>query len=125
MLKEFKEFINRGNVVDFAVAVVLGVAFGAVVTSFVENVLTPLIAAIGGEPNFEHLSFHVGDGEIRYGAFLNAVIYFLIVAFALFVIVKALNRMQRLRRQQEVAEAVAEVTEIQLLTEIRDELRAR
>ena len=74
MLKEFREFILRGNVVDLAVAVVIGAAFGAVVTAFVADFVTPLIAAIGGKPDFARLSFTINDSTFRYGHFLNAVI---------------------------------------------------
>ncbi len=95
MLKEFKEFINQGNVVDLAIAVVLGAAFGAVVTSFVDDILMQIIAAIVGEPDFSRLKFDLGDSTIRYGSFLTTVISFLIIAFALFLVVKTLNPMKR------------------------------
>ena len=74
MLTEFKQFILRGNVIDLAVAVVIGAAFGAIVTSLVENIITPIIGAIFGQPDFSGLSFTLNGSEIRYGAFLNAVI---------------------------------------------------
>lgn len=122
MLKEFKEFINQGNVVDLAIAVVLGAAFGAVVTSFVDDILMQIIAAIVGEPDFSRLKFDLGDSTIRYGSFLTTVISFLIIAFALFLVVKTLNAMKR----QKAAEAPpAGPTEIDLLTEIRDQLARR
>jgi large conductance mechanosensitive channel len=120
LIREFREFINRGNVVDLAVAVVVGTAFGAVVTSFVDDVLMQVIAALGGQPDFSALVIDVGDGEIRYGAFLTAVLSFLIIAFAVFLLVKAVNR---LRRPVEEEPAVA--TELELLAEIRDLLRER
>src|SRR5687767_11225550 len=92
MLKEFRDFVLRGNVVDLAVAVVIGAAFGAVVTSMVENLITPLIAAIGGEPDFSALSFTINGSEFNYGAFLNAVIAFVLVAAVIFfVVIKPLN----------------------------------
>jgi large conductance mechanosensitive channel len=92
MLREFREFVFRGNVVDLAVAVILAVAFGAVVTSFVENIITPLIAAIFGQPDFSSWSFTVNGSEIRYGAFINAVLSFLIIATVIFfVVVKPMN----------------------------------
>ncbi len=122
MLKEFKEFINQGNVVDLAIAVVLGAAFGAVVTSLVDDILMQIIAAIVGEPDFSRLKFDLGDSTIRYGSFLTTVISFLIIAFALFLVVKTLNAMKR----QKAAEAPpAGPTEIDLLTEIRDQLARR
>ncbi len=94
MLKEFKKFILRGNVVDLAVAVVVGAAFGAVVTSLVENFVTPLIAAIGGLPNFGSLSFTINDSTFKYGLILNALISFLsIAAVVFFFVVHPLNKL--------------------------------
>ena len=92
VLKEFREFINKGNVVDLAVAVVIGVAFGAVVTSLVENLLTPLIAAIFGEPDFSKLTFTINDSTFKYGAFFNSVLAFVFIAAAVFFfVVKPVN----------------------------------
>ena len=92
MLTEFKQFILRGNVIDLAVAVVIGAAFGAIVTSLVVNSITPIIAAIFGQPDFSALSFTLNGSEIRYGAFLNAVIGFLIIAAVIFfAVVKPMN----------------------------------
>jgi large conductance mechanosensitive channel len=124
MLKEFKEFISRGNVVDLAIAVVIGAAFTAVITAFVNGVLMNLIAAVFGKPNFDALTLSIGKGVIEYGKFLTAVINFFIVAVALFIVIKALNAMQGLRKRDE-EEAEAEKTEIELLTEIRDALVTR
>jgi large conductance mechanosensitive channel len=121
MIKEFKEFIAKGNVVDLAVAVILGAAFGLIVKSFTDDILGGILAALGGKPNFSDLTFAVGNGVVRYGSFLTAVINFLIVALALFVVVKAINRMQKLRKSQEEQEARAE-TEVELLAQIRDAL---
>jgi large conductance mechanosensitive channel len=123
MLEEFRDFIMRGNVVDLAVAVVIGAAFTAVVTSFVNNVLMQVIAALFDTPDFNKVSVTLNDTEITYGAFINAVIYFLIVALAMFLVVKAINSLQNLRKREELEEA--EITEVELLTEIRDELIAR
>ena len=92
MLSGFKQFVLRGNVVDLAVGVVIGAAFGAVVTSFTANLLTPLIAAIGGQPDFSALQFTVGKGVFKLGDFLNAIISFLIVAATVyFLVVTPLN----------------------------------
>lgn len=89
---EFRTFILRGNVIDLAVAVVIGAAFSAIVNSLVENLITPLIAAIGGQPDFGALSFTINNSEFRYGAFLNALISFLIIALVIFVfVVKPMN----------------------------------
>jgi large conductance mechanosensitive channel len=93
MLKEFKKFALRGNVVELAVAVILGLAFNMVVRSFANDILMALIGAVFGEPNFAVLSVQVGDATVAYGAFINAVVNFLLVAFALFLVVKAMNRM--------------------------------
>jgi large conductance mechanosensitive channel len=84
MLKDFKAFILRGNVIDLAVAVVVGAAFGAVVTAFVGNILTPLIAAIAGKPDFSALVLHLHGSEIKYGMFLNSLISFLLIAGAVY-----------------------------------------
>ncbi len=92
LVSEFRSFVLRGNVIDLAVAVVTGAAFGAVVTSLVENIITPLLAAIGGQPDFGALSFTINNSVFGYGAFLNAVISFLIIALVIFfVVVKPMN----------------------------------
>jgi len=95
MLKGFKEFLLRGNVVDLAVAVVIGGAFGAVVAALVKDLITPLIAAIAGKPDFAALTFTVNNSKFLYGDFLNAVVAFLLVAAAIyFVIVVPMNAIQ-------------------------------
>ena len=94
MLKEFKEFVMRGNVIDLAVAVIIGVAFGAIVTSLVNDILMPLIGLVLGGIDFSALAFQVGDAVIKYGAFIQAVINFLIIAFVVFLIVRAINRLK-------------------------------
>ena len=92
LVDEFKTFILRGNVLDLAVAVVIGAAFGAVVTSLVENIITPIIAAIGGQPDFSALIFTINNSEFRYGAFINSLISFLIIALVVFLfIIKPVN----------------------------------
>jgi large conductance mechanosensitive channel len=92
MLKEFRDFVLRGNVVDLAVAVVIGAAFGAVVTALVQDLITPLIAAVGGKEHFSDLEFTINGSAFRYGHFLNAVIAFLsIAAVVFFLVVKPLN----------------------------------
>jgi large conductance mechanosensitive channel len=92
MLRDFRDFAFRGNLIDVAVAFVLGVAFAAVVSSLVDDVVMQFVAAIVGEPSFNDLTFAIGDGEIRYGAFLTALVTFLIIAFVLFLIVEAVQR---------------------------------
>ncbi len=113
-VKEFKEFISRGSVVDLAVGIVIGAAFTAVVNSFVNDVLMAIIGAIVGKPTFNDLTLGIGDGVIFYGRFVTALINFVIVAFALFLVVKAINT---LRRKEEKA---PELTEKDVLVEIRD-----
>jgi large conductance mechanosensitive channel len=98
MLKEFKQFILRGNVVDLAVAITVGLAFTAVITALVKDLLTPLIAAIVGKPNFSNLTFTIHNSQFNYGAFINAVVSFLIVATVVFfaVVVPLTALMKRL-----------------------------
>ena len=113
MVREFRDFVLRGNVVDLAVAVVIGAAFGAVVASLVENLITPLIGAIGGQPDFSRLSFEINGSRFGYGEFLNALISFLLIAAVVFfLVVKPLNGlMARLRPEQPVAEPTCECPE--------------
>jgi large conductance mechanosensitive channel len=129
VLKEFREFIQRGNVIDLAVAVVIGAAFTSIVTSFNEDLLSPIISIVGGEPDLSAYSVTVNGADIRFGAFLTAVINFLIVGFAVFLVVKAINAAQsRIKRpEEEAAEEAASAADEQvaLLTEIRDSLRNR
>lgn len=101
MLREFKEFVMRGNVIDLAIAVVVGAAFGAVVTALVKDLITPLIAAIGGQPNFGNLKFTINKSQFLYGDFINSVVSFLIIAAVVFfLVVKPMNALiQRMRRE--------------------------
>lgn len=130
MIKGFKEFILRGNVIDLAVAVVIGAAFTAVVTSIVNNVFNPLIGGLTKNNSLnDALTVHLGDAEIKFGAVLVAIINFLIVAVVVyFVFVYPMNlvkqRAERLRKKG-VVEPEAPVTELDLLTEIRDLLQAQ
>lgn len=126
MLKEFKEFIMRGNILDLAVAVIIGGAFGAVVSAFTDKVLMAFIAAIVGKPNFDSIKFDIGKGTIFIGTFLTALVNFLIIAFVLFLILKAANRAMSSRRKEEAdAPTPAPSDEAVLLTEIRDLLARR
>ena len=106
MLKEFRDFVLRGNVVELAIAVVIGTAFGAVVTALVSSFITPLIAAIGGKPDFSALAFTVNGSRFTYGVFLNALVSFLIIASVVFfLIVRPLNAlMEHMRTEAPVAE---------------------
>jgi large conductance mechanosensitive channel len=101
LMRDFRQFLLRGNVIDLAVAVVLGVAFAAVVTSLVEELLTPLIAAIFGEPDFSSLTFTLNESTFRYGEFINALIAFITIAAVLFfLVVKPVNALTSRARQQ-------------------------
>ena len=138
MVKEFKLFISQGNAFDLAVAVIIAIAFGAIVTSLVDDVIMQLIGAIFGKPSFDAVTIHWGDligdvgtdakhpaakiyeNNIFIGTFITKIISFLIIAFVLFLLVKAMNKMKR-----KADEAPAGPTEIELLTEIRDSLRTR
>jgi large conductance mechanosensitive channel len=125
LLNEFREFILRGNAIDLAVAVVLGAAFGAVVTSLVNDLLTPLIAMVLGEPDFGELSFTINGAHFRYGAFINTVISFLTVGAAVFFfVVKPVNVLMARRRAGEEPPPEAVPEDIVLLGEIRDLLQA-
>jgi len=128
IVSEFKEFALRGNAVELAVAVVIGAAFGAVVTALVKDLLTPLIAAIAGKPDFSQLHFTIHRSRFLYGDFLNAVVAFLSVAVAVFfAVVKPVNFLLERRKRDIEAGAGAEPDamsdEAVLLTEIRDLLR--
>jgi large conductance mechanosensitive channel len=101
MIKEFKAFLLRGNLVDMAVGIVIGLAFGAMVTAFVEDLVTPLIAAIFGKQDFSNLTFTINNSEFRYGAFLNAVIAFVLIAIVLFfLVVKPVNALVARSRRE-------------------------
>jgi large conductance mechanosensitive channel len=95
MLKEFRDFVMRGNVMDLAVAVIIGVAFGAIITSLVNDIIMPLIGLLMGGIDFSSLSITVGDAVIKYGAFIQAIINFLIVALVVFLLVRTLNRFKK------------------------------
>ena len=127
MIKEFKAFLLRGNVVDLAVAVVIGAAFGAVVKSFVDNIITPIVGAIGGGNDFSSMFIRLNDDAvIGYGTFINAVITFVFVAAAVFFfVVKPLNAIAARRKQGEEPEPEELSLQEELLTEIRDLLRAQ
>jgi large conductance mechanosensitive channel len=125
VLREFRDFVMRGNVVELAVAVIIGAAFGAVVTAFTAAFVTPLIALIGGKPDFGELEFAISGTTFPYGGFLNALISFLIIAAVVFfLVVKPMNAvMARLKRTDEEPEAPS--AEVATLIEIRDLLAAQ
>lgn len=126
MLKEFKAFISRGNVVDLAVGVIVGGAFGKIVTSLVNDILMPIIGILLGGIDFTNLTITIKDATITYGLFIQNVIDFLIVAFCVFLFVKVINNLSKLghksdKKKDNVREQVVE-TELSILKEIRDEL---
>jgi large conductance mechanosensitive channel len=122
MIKEFRNFIEQGNVIDLAVAVIIGGAFGAIVTSLVNDIIMPLVGVLLGGIDFSSLSIQVGEAMILYGNFIQAVVNFLLLAFALFLIVRGYTRLQQ--KEEEEPEVPPEPTEeVRLLTEIRDLLQ--
>lgn len=140
MLKEFKEFAIKGNMVDMAVGIIIGAAFGTVVKSVVDDILMPIVSGIFKMPDFSNLfvvlnpkttqaftsieaAREAGESVLAYGLFINALIAFLIVAFVLFMVVRAMNKMKR--QEEAAAPAPAGPTQEQLLTEIRDLLARR
>ena len=136
MISEFKEFAMRGNVIDLAVGVVLGAAFGKIVSSLVDDVIMPVIGKLAGGVDFSSLAVVLeparmgADGKevaavlLRYGAFIQSIVDFLLVAFAVFVFVKVINRLYR-KRLDAPSTPAPTPADIVLLTEIRDALRAR
>jgi large conductance mechanosensitive channel len=133
MLKEFKEFAMRGNVVDMAVGIVIGGAFGKIVSSLVGDLIMPLVGKVTGGVDFSALAYEIQpatvvDGKevpavmINYGAFINSVLDFLIVAFAIFMVIKAMNTAKKRFEKEQVAAPTAPPEDIQLLREIRDAL---
>ena len=122
-IEEFKKFIARGNVLDLAVGVIIGGAFSSIVTSLVNNILTPIIGLVLGGVNFSNLAITFRNTRIEYGAFIQSVIDFLIVAFCIFMIVKFVNRLMNIKKKEEIKEAAKKSDEVLLLEEIRDLLK--
>lgn len=119
-LNEFKDFAMKGNVLDLAVGVVMGSAFGTIVTSLVEKIIMPLVGIIVGGVNIADLSVKVGNATLGYGAFLQAIINFLIIAFSIFLFVKAINTATSKFKKAKEEAAPAVDPQLELLTEIRD-----
>ena len=119
MLKEFKEFAMKGNIVDLAVAVVIGGAFGKVIEGLVDGIIMPFIAMIIGKPDFSYIGTTIGGTYFPIGKFIQALIMFVLIAFALFIVVKAINKMNK--NKEEAPAAPPE--DITLLREIRDALK--
>ncbi len=126
MLKEFKEFVFRASLIEIAIGLILALAIKALVDSLVSDVITPIIAAIGGQPNFDSLVLDIGDGEIRYGRFLNTIVSLLVIGLVLFLIVKAYNTvLERTKRRGDEDEVTEPGEDVLLLREIRDSLSQR
>jgi large conductance mechanosensitive channel len=125
MLQDFKSFAIKGNVVDLAVGVIIGVAFGKIVASLVEDVIMPLIGTLIGGINFTGLAITVGSATLKYGKFLQACLDFLIIAWAIFLVVQLINRLRREERAAPAAAAAPPPRQEALLEEIRDLLKAR
>lgn len=124
MIKEFKQFISRGSVMDLAVGVIIGGAFGKIVTSLVNDIIMPLIGIILGGLDFTALSIKVSDSTIMYGAFLQNVIDFLLIALSIFVMIKFLNKFKKKEEAKEEAkQEIIKTNEEKLLEEIRDLLK--
>jgi large conductance mechanosensitive channel len=124
MLQEFKEFINRGNVIDLAVAVIIGGAFGAIISSLVDDIIMPLIGVLLGGIDFGGLAFVVGDATVLYGNFVQAIVYFLIITLVLFLIVRGYNKLQETKEEAPAAPPEPSAEEV-LLAEIRDLIKAK
>lgn len=118
-VKEFKDFALKGNLVETAVALVLALAFTDLVKSFIADLITPIIAALFGKPDFSNLTFTINDSVFRYGNFINFVISFIVVAFVLFLVVKGVNAMRKKKEEEPSGP-----TEVELLAEIRDGIKS-
>lgn len=126
MIKEFKEFINRGNVMDLAIGVIVGGAFNTIVTSLVNDIIMPIIGLIIGGADFSGLTITFRNASINYGLFLQNIINFLLIAFSLFLVIRAMNRIDELKHKNEKIEKVEKKDEnILLLKEIRDTLKEK
>lgn len=123
MIKEFKEFISRGNVIDLAVGVIIGGAFGKIITSLVNDILMPLLGFVLGGIDFSNLVLQIGDAQIKYGLFIQNVVDFLIVAFCIFIFVKIINKIFK-KRKDEKKEMPKKSDEVIILEEIRDLLNS-
>lgn len=123
MIKEFKEFISRGNVVDLAVGVIIGGAFGKIVSSLVNDILMPIIGLLLGGVDFSSLAIKFKDTTISYGMFIQNIIDFLIIAFCVFIFVKIVNKLTHLKKEEKKKDDKPIETELSILKEIRDELK--
>lgn len=123
IVSEFKEFALKGSLIDMAVGIIIGAAVGKMVSTLVENILMPIIGVFLGGVNFADLSITVGDAAVGYGAFIQAIIDFLIIAFVIFMILKAISKMKEKYAEEQAAEPEPDPADVVLLTEIRDLLK--
>ena len=123
-IEEFKKFIARGNVIDLAVGVIIGGAFSSIVTSLVDNILTPILGLVLGGVDFSSLSLTFRDTKIEYGAFIQSIIDFLIIAICIFTIVKIINKIIHIKKKEEEKVVPKKSDEVLLLEEIRDLLKS-
>ena len=124
-IEEFKKFIARGNVIDLAVGVIIGGAFSSIVTSLVNNILTPILGLVLGGVDFSSLSLTFRDTKIEYGAFIQSIIDFLIIAICIFTIVKIINKIMHIKKKEEEKAASKKSDEVLLLEEIRNLLKEK
>ena len=124
MIKEFKKFISRGNVVDLAVGVVIGSAFSKIVSSLVDNIIMPLVGIVIGGIDFTKLSLTIFDVEVQFGVFIQNVVDFLIIAFCIFIVVKLFNKVTKKEEKKEEVKPTKPNQEV-LLEEIRDLLKEK
>ena len=124
-IEEFKKFIARGNVIDLAVGVIIGGAFSSIVTSLVNNILTPILGLVLGGVDFSSLSITFRDTKIEYGAFIQSIIDFLIIAICIFTVVKIINKIMHIKKKEEEKVVPKKSDEVLLLEEIRNLLKEK
>lgn len=126
MWSEFKSFAMKGNIMDLAIGVVIGSAFGKIVTSLVEDIIMPLVGLLLGGLDFSGLAVTFGDAHIKYGSFIQTIVNFFIISFSIFIVIRTLGKLRRKKEAEEEAEEAEETDQqTELLTEIRDLLKQR
>ncbi|MGY4716265.1 large conductance mechanosensitive channel protein MscL [Bacillus amyloliquefaciens] len=126
MWSEFKSFAMRGNIMDLAIGVVIGGAFGKIVTSLVEDIIMPLVGLLLGGLDFSGLAVTFGDAHIKYGSFIQTIVNFFIISFSIFIVIRTIGKLRRKKEAEEEAEEAEETNQqTELLTEIRDLLKQR
>lgn len=126
MWLEFKSFAMRGNIMDLAIGVVIGGAFGKIVTSLVEDIIMPLVGLLLGGLDFSGLAVTFGDAHIKYGSFIQTIVNFFIISFSIFIVIRTIGKLRRKKEAEEEAEEAEETDQqTELLTEIRDLLKQR